>query len=204
MLRKSNLRGMSIPGKDEAERLIVKLFADDTTVYLSQYDDFQDLENILAKWCKASAAKFNIMKTEVIPVGTKEYRQQVIDTRKIQENGEPIAPTVHIVIDGEAVRILGAWIGNETNEVEPWAPIIQRIEETMVRWERLNPTIIGRRLIVQMFAGGMTQFRAKAQGMPKSVEKKVQKMICAYMAKGSDHPRISMEQLTQPVERGGL
>ncbi|KAF5376898.1 hypothetical protein D9615_007205 [Tricholomella constricta] len=49
MLRDSDLEGFQI--KDERERLIATLFADDTTVYLSQNDNFPSLQIILDKWC---------------------------------------------------------------------------------------------------------------------------------------------------------
>ena len=68
MLRKSNLKGFEIPGVQE--RLIAKLFADDTSVYLSEFDKFSDLETILNKWCIASGACFNVNKSEGIPMGT--------------------------------------------------------------------------------------------------------------------------------------
>jgi hypothetical protein len=71
-LRASNLKGYDIPGLEE--RLIVNLFADDTTVFLSKTDKFSDLQNILDLWCTASTAKFNINKTAIIPIGTEEYR----------------------------------------------------------------------------------------------------------------------------------
>ena len=52
MLQASQLRGFTIPGK--ADKLIAKLFADDTTVYLSQEDNYNDLTKILKIWCRAS------------------------------------------------------------------------------------------------------------------------------------------------------
>jgi hypothetical protein len=49
MLRDSSLKGLQIMG--DTERLITTLFADDTTVFLSEDDDFEDLQTILNKWC---------------------------------------------------------------------------------------------------------------------------------------------------------
>lgn len=72
MLRKSDLTGYQIPGA--RDRLITTLFADDTTVYLSEGDSVASLEEMLDKWCKASGAKFNLDKTEIIPIGTEKYR----------------------------------------------------------------------------------------------------------------------------------
>ena len=40
MLRLSNLKGFEIPGVEN--KLITTLFADDTTVFLSQFDNFTD------------------------------------------------------------------------------------------------------------------------------------------------------------------
>lgn len=51
MLRNSQLKGIQI--SNLTERLITSLFADDTTVYLSDKDKFSDLEAILKTWCKA-------------------------------------------------------------------------------------------------------------------------------------------------------
>jgi len=75
-LRTSALQGLQIEG--EHEHLITTLFTDDTTVYLSEHDDFDVLQRILRKWCRVSGAKFNVKKTVVIPVGTPTYRQTVI------------------------------------------------------------------------------------------------------------------------------
>jgi len=72
LLRKNDqLSGFDIPGTDE--KLITTLFADDTTVYLSQDDLFDDLTDTLNLWCKASGARFNVSKTEIIPIGSKTY-----------------------------------------------------------------------------------------------------------------------------------
>ncbi len=75
MLRKSNLKGLEVPGSEE--RLIAKLFADDTTTFLHEKDDLDDLMKILENWCIASGARFNIEKTQIIPIGSKEFHLKV-------------------------------------------------------------------------------------------------------------------------------
>ncbi|KAE9396834.1 hypothetical protein BT96DRAFT_780838, partial [Gymnopus androsaceus JB14] len=72
-IRKSDLKGFNdIPGVKE--KLITNLFADDTTVFLNEEDGLEDLEKILDNWCMASTAVFNIAKTQILPIGKKEYR----------------------------------------------------------------------------------------------------------------------------------
>jgi hypothetical protein len=69
MLRKSRIHGLHFP--EVQERILSCLFADDTTVFLSDRDTMRELTEILTKWCKASGAKFNIEKTIVIPLGAR-------------------------------------------------------------------------------------------------------------------------------------
>ncbi|KAJ7583849.1 hypothetical protein C8J56DRAFT_790378 [Mycena floridula] len=186
MLRSSEkLGGMKIPGlvrpSEEEEHLIATLFADDTTTYLGQYDSFEDLEEILAKWCKASRARFNISKTETIPVGSREYRERLLETREMYPGGPKIPDGIRIAEDGRAIRILGGWVGNETNNAAPWTKILEDIDERLRYWEKTRPTMEGRRLIILMVIGGKTQYLAKVQGMPTAIEKRLEKRINQFL-----------------------
>ncbi|KAL1938790.1 hypothetical protein VTO73DRAFT_11170 [Trametes versicolor] len=201
-LRRSTLRGLMIPG--DTDRLIATLFADDTTVFLGEGDDYADAIAPTTVWCRASRARFNLEKTEVIPVGSVEYRASVLATRKLNPGATAIPANVHIVRDGEAVRSLGAWIGNGTDEAAPWAPLIETMKKNMERWEKGKPTLWGRKLAVDLEIGGRTQFLAKAQGMPKKVENVVARMIADFMWSGDKHPRVSRDMLYAPIEEGGL
>ena len=156
MLQESNLSGFSING--EVDRLITTLFADDTTVYLSEGDSFTELQDILKKWCKVSGAKFNVNKTVIIPVGPQAYQQKVLTTRKINENQPPIPPEMQIAADGTPVRVLGAYVGNSVNQNAIWTPTLEKIDAKLKRWARSHPTQDGRRLIIGMEIGGLTQY----------------------------------------------
>lgn len=125
MLRNSNLIGFKIPGA--ATRLITTLFANDTTVFLSMVNKFEDVQSILERWCKASGAKFNVPKTEVIRIGSEEYRKSVLETRKLNVEHEAISNNIHIAKDGEPTRTLGAWIGNKVNNATPWTLSLRRL-----------------------------------------------------------------------------
>ena len=115
MLHKSNIQGLHIPGS--INNLITKLFADDTTVYLSEKDSFDKLQQILTEWCIASRAKFNIEKTKCIPIGTKKYRETFYQLRQLNKHNNKIPSDIHIVQEGEAIHSLGCWIGNNIKGV---------------------------------------------------------------------------------------
>jgi Reverse transcriptase (RNA-dependent DNA polymerase) len=201
MLRQSNLKGFEIPGVND--KLITTLFADDTTVFLSEYDKYIDLEAILNKWCIASGARFNVNKTEVIPVGNPLYRKEVIATRHIHPSQEPLANDIHIASDQESVRMLGAWIGNNIDQAIVWSPILDKIRNNLDRWSKSHPTLFGRRLIIQMVVGGMTQYLVKVQTMPKQVEDILEKTIRNFLW-ADKKPPVNMATLCLPVRQGGV
>jgi exonuclease III len=198
-----NIRGYDIPGL--SEKLTVNLFADDTVLYLNAKDSYDDALRSLDRWCRVSGAKFNKEKTEIIPIGTKNHRKRVIQTRKLNPNDQRIPDDVHIAQDGEAIRSLGAWIGNNTWEQRPWEPIIDAVHKDLERWKSVHPTLDGKRLIVQAIVGGRTQFLAKAQGMPKHIREALTKEIRNFIWEDENHaPRLGLNHLENTKEQGGI
>ncbi|KAJ7138535.1 hypothetical protein C8R43DRAFT_893230, partial [Mycena crocata] len=151
-------------------------------VYLDVDDDFGALLTILDEWCIAAGAKFNISKTEMVPIGSIAHRDRVRATRFINGlNGTTIPAHIKIAKEGEPIRTLGAWVGNGVVQVDTWTRTLEKIDEALERWELGHPTMEGRRLIVLMVVGGMTQYLATVQGMPKPVEKKLEKRIRNFL-----------------------
>ncbi|KAH6914277.1 hypothetical protein BKA70DRAFT_1519966 [Coprinopsis sp. MPI-PUGE-AT-0042] len=202
MLRKSGLKGMMI--SEGMERLITSLFADDTTVFMSEYDCFEDLERILDRWSVASGAKFNVEKTELLPVGTPEYRNTLRETRKTgnEEGREKVPNSVHIAEDGEPIRVLGVFVGIGIDDVGVWTPTIEQVIRALERWSRSNPTVEGRRHIVNMEVGGRTQYREDVQGMPEIVRKTIKKLISTFMWNNKP-PAVDQITMSEPLELGG-
>jgi hypothetical protein len=201
MLRNSNLKGIQIPGV--MQRQITTLFADDTTVYLDKTDNFLDLQNILQDWCQVSGAKFNISKTEIIPIGSPAYRTSVIESQKTNTMHNPITDEIHIAKDGEPTRVLGAWIGNKIDQAEPWTTILEKIDKNLNQWSKSHPTTEGKQLIVQMVVAGMTQYLTKVQGMPQDIEKRLIKKICTFIWGHENTPPIGLPILSSSISEGG-
>ena len=125
--------GLTFPGKEG--RLIINLFADDMTLYLSQNDKFNTIKNILNDWCEVSGAKFNIEKTEIIPIGTETHRNIMVNTRKVHPTDEkPLDQKIRIAKDGEVVHSLGAWIGNKIKDHTPWEAVVDKIVRKLEIW----------------------------------------------------------------------
>ena len=202
MIRKSGLQGLSL--SSHSDPILLTLFADDTTVFLSSNDDLAALNAILDKWCTASGAKFNNEKTIIIPVGSPEYRQRILESRKLNHFSAPFPPYLRIAQDGEPVRILGCFVGNNVEQEAIWTPTIDRITESLAQWSKSHPTIMGRRLIVNMEVGGCTQYLTYVQGMPPNVKKRLSKLISDFTWDNrSSHP-INLPTLDKPLNEGGL
>ncbi|EJD49463.1 hypothetical protein AURDEDRAFT_46855, partial [Auricularia subglabra TFB-10046 SS5] len=200
MLRKSPLRGFEIPGLEE--RLIATLYADDTTVYLSASDDYDSLMDILDTWCKASGAKFNTSKTEIVPLGREGYRKNLIQTRKSRESANTIPDHVKIVRDGQAVRVLGAWPGNNVEHADIWSTKLDHLSATLDRWDKTSPTAYGRGIISRVIIGGHTQYLTSAQGMPEDVAERVEKITSDFFwGEGKKH-LINIETLRMSQQDG--
>lgn len=197
------VHGLTIPGLNE--KLVINLFADDTTLYLSDKDRFDTIEPKLRAWCEASGAKFNIEKTEIIPLGTLTHRNAVITMCKInQQDQTQLDQRIHIAKEGEAVRSLGAWIGNHAADLTPWEIMLDKMRKKLEIWGRYNPTLYGKRLIIQAIIGGHTQFLATAQGMPTHIETALKEMIRNFIWTQDTAPRMALEYLYKPIDEGGL
>ena len=199
-IRASNIWGIDVPNLDE--KVKVSLFADDTTVILTEYDSLSDLVKILDEWCSVSGAKFNVEKTEIIPIGSADYRKKLVETRRIGDDRETIPSSIHIARDRDATRILGAWVGNELNPEEPWRKIVETIKKDFGRWETRYPTLEGKRHVVQMIAGGKTQFLTRAQGMPESIQTEIRKAITEFVW-GKERATMCIENMARNPEQGG-
>jgi len=199
-LRKSTLKGIEIKGM--TRKLLVTLFADDTLVYLREDDDFKELERILTRFCLASTAKFNLGKTEYLPIGDKNYRAQVIANHKVGEN--TIEEGITIIKDGEPMRTLGAWVGNNADVTQQWDWIIKKQEKVIKTWEGNNLSYQGKELILKALIQSRAVFLTTVNGMPKNVEEKLTKMYKDFLWDGKKRGLMAWKQAAAPRENGGL
>lgn len=144
-LRRSTLKGIKIP--DVVDRLVVRLFADDTQIYLSEYDRWPKVRAITDEWCLASTAKFNAEKTEVLPMGATSYRREVCKWKAIRPDRirtpELLPRGARMVSDGQPLRILGGIVGHKVDEAQIWGPVVNKIETLTDKWSKRHLTMRG-------------------------------------------------------------
>ncbi|KAI0782455.1 hypothetical protein BC629DRAFT_1255719, partial [Irpex lacteus] len=85
-----------------------------------------------------------------------------------------------------------------------WPETLKKVNAALTRWGKCNPTMRGKRLIVQMIVAGMTQYLAKAQGMPPQIESQLQKTIRNFIWDDAKTSPINLHTLTLPIKDGGI
>jgi len=158
------LKGFKIQGIQE--KILVSLFADDTLVYMNKKDKRQTLEKMINTFCKASPAKFNKEKTEILPIGSEKYRKQVIEKRQTSESKEDKIPEeIRIVKDKETLRTLESYMGNKVNQVTQWNQILKKQKDVLNTWTTLNLATAGKELILKSLVQSRALFLATVNGM---------------------------------------
>jgi hypothetical protein len=64
LIRRSEIKGVKIPGKNES--LVISLFADDTTIYLTSKDSLEELWEILDSLPVCNQLAENVASTSVV------------------------------------------------------------------------------------------------------------------------------------------
>lgn len=110
---------------------------------------------------------------------------------------------MRIAQEGEAVRILGTWVGNGTDDVVPWTTVLEKIDAVLASWDRAHPLMEGRNLVSQMEFGGRTQYLTQVQGMPEAVRKRLEKRQREWMWGGKSMTPVNIATMHAPTDRGG-
>ncbi|KAI0030514.1 hypothetical protein K488DRAFT_87675 [Vararia minispora EC-137] len=197
---------LSPPSPPQPSLSLTTLFADDTTVYLNAQDSWASLHAILDKWCEVSGAHFNINKTVIIPVGPTPYRKTLQETRTLHAGDLPIPIHIKILGDGTFTRILGAFLGNEVNLLDVWAPRVSNIVAFFDRYssgKRIHPDLMSRRHTANQKVMATTQYSTVAQSMPETIVKRLESLTYTFLWQGS-RPSINRTTLQLPLDQGGL
>ncbi|KAK0458374.1 hypothetical protein IW261DRAFT_1304351, partial [Armillaria novae-zelandiae] len=200
LLRK-NLMGIKIP--DLNNNVTCKLFADDTLAYLGPEDKLSTLDKVTCTFCTATTAVFNNKKTEFLPVGSEDYRNNVIRNGNLPDEPEYKMDESQIVPDGQAVRSLGCYIGNHIEEYEKWNEIAKKCESITTAWKQLHPPFSSRVMLTQSLLIQRTQYLATVNALPPKIEKTITKTIYDFIwddKKGY----INREGTLAPIKSGGL
>jgi exonuclease III len=199
-LRRSSLSGIEVKGL--REKLLVSIFADDTLIYTKVGDDMEELSTIIETFCCASTAKFNIHKTEYLPLGSKRFREQLLATRAMGDYRLPEGGT--IVPDGTPMRTLGAWVGNHSDTIAQWNSVLSAQKRIMDRWSDTHPSYKGKELILKSLVMSKAFFLASVNGMPKDIEERMERNMRNFLWDNKRRGLMPWKEVISPRRVGGL
>jgi len=107
------------------------------------------------------------------------------------------------VHDGEPAHTLGAFVGNHVGQIGIWSRIIDKIDASLHQWGKSHPTYDGKRLIINMVVGGLTQYLTCVQGMPLHIEQTLTRRIQRFMTDESPAPMVGLTTFQRPLAEGG-
>ena len=198
-IRESSLKGFKVC--KDLDRVLVKVYADDTTVFLGPDDKPAKLQECLELFCKASTARFNDSKTEIIPLGSVESRNEIIESREF--NGWRINEGIHIAQEGEAIRILGSWQGNGINIQAKWNEMIEKQLKTMKRWNGHYPSTAGRVLVVKALVISLAYYLMTVNGISRKNLMTMERNTRNFIWNGR-RGQMAWERAILPVAEGGI
>ena len=182
-IRKSILKDFKIQGLEE--KILVSLFADDMLVYMNENDNKKTLERIIENFYEVSTAKFNNQKSEILPMGTKEYRNNMIETRTVNKTtNDKIDQAIRIVKDNDSLRTLGAYIGNNSKTSIQWEEILKRQSKILKSWSKMSLSAKGKELIIKALIQSRALYLVTTNEMPKSIAQRMTSQMKSFMWEG--------------------
>lgn len=174
----------------------VRMFSDDTLVVLTELDQWKALRKLFEHYGRASGARLNKDKCEIVAAGIDVSPGCLIDGVRI------------IWRDPEGSRYLGVPIGTHLNLDAFWRKMETKMTDRIKSWARLDLAIRPKIVIAKSSLYGMLWYALRL--LPISPEqlqpitRTINRFIWGKHGKTKIQPPISVAQACRPIEEGGL
>ena len=191
LVRKSRLRGLDIgPGLNQSDirkSVKIKLFADDTEVYLRSGEKVQTFLDLTSTYRALSGAKYNMDKSEAILVngGRKDTSSPIPYTDKTS-------------------RILGAFVNDGARGATQWSKVIKAIKDEIGFWERTDVSIKGRVLIGKSLLMSRTLYLSISSGIPPETRREIDSLVRTFIMGSKRFFPAPWDHLRCQTDQGGL
>ena len=179
------LKGIIIPSIRENFKLVQH--ADDTTIFVTNDNEFPIINDIFTLYSEGSGSKINIPKTTGLWLGSWKSR---LDN-----------PTKYKFVNNH-LKILGITFGNQVRPEVNWDPRINKIKSTLNRWKYRDLTLNGKAIIVNTLCGAGLNYLGSVIHCPKDQVQQIEKIIWNYYWSGKKD-KIKRNTITGPKEKGG-
>jgi len=143
-------------------------------------------------------------KSKILPIGTKNYRDDVTRTRITnQSTNNLIPPVIKIVKDKDSLWTLGAYVGNNNEMNVQWKTILKMQAKIIRNWSRINLLTKEKKLVLKALIQSRTIYLATANEMPKDTAKKMTNQIKSFLW-DRKRPLMNWTDIAEPRNNGEL
>lgn len=181
--------GINIPLSKS--KSIMYQHADDSTITVSTLEAVDIVLDTFALYGRASGAKLNIEKSEILPLG-----------RDIDLN---ILPKCKLHIVRGVIEILGIYLGPDRQKCVTlnWETKIKKIRSLLGWWRQRTLTLNGKAIVINSLIMSKLWYLVTVQTVPLYIEKEIRSTIQNFMWDGKI-PKIAYHILIQGKSAGGL
>ena len=142
LIRNNNcIKGVQLPMHKASVKIIQH--ADDISIFITDPNDFHELNTILYTYSEGSGSKINKSKTKGLWLGRWKS--------KVDGPG-------NFIWSRHKFKILGVFFGNEVDPEENWDGSFNKIKNVLNRWKGRSLTMKGRAIVVNSLVGSMLSY----------------------------------------------
>ena len=170
---------------------IIFQHADDTTITVNDVQSVENVFNSIDIYCKATGAKVNIDKSEVLCIGNA--------------NNNDASFKIPVSINKECVKILGVYLGPKKKMCEQlnWANKISKIKTLIHLWSQRKLTLKGKAIVWNTLLITKLWYIVSTINVPNWIEKEIQTLFNTFMW-GGKIPLIKYSTIVGDKLSGGL
>lgn len=172
-------------------------YADDTIIFCPpRLDYLLNIKKVLIIFQAVSGLQVNFHKSSLIGINMDDqWMQQTTEILMCRTGKLPFT-------------YLGLPLGGNMSRMEPWAPIIQKIEKRLASWKGRMLSIAGRLTLIKASISSLPLYYMSLFPAPKGVIEKINKLQRGFLWSGGSGKKylalVDWNYLERPKSLGGL
>jgi len=171
----NDIRGIQIHNSNKISLLYQH--ADDTTLTVSDKQSIYKTFDILEKYGRASGAKVNKQKSEIMKLGVGDIEAEGIDKLEIKKCYG-------------IIQVLGTYLGNDRKQCEEsnWRDKVTKTKTILNMWKMRKLTIQGRAIVISSLLLSKLWYVLMTQPIPDWAEKEIRKTCLEFLWMKKSYP----------------
>ena len=190
---RTKIHGITVLGLPPAKLM---MYTDNTNLFLSKSkDDIEAVANCLERTSYAIRCKFNLDKTDVLPVGSNRHKAAARENRVR-------LPGAYILAPGSPLRILGVWVRCRKQASPRWTQILAHTKSLISQWTAIGASVLNRVLITKLLMQSRCYYLLDGNGIPLPMLTKLSNTINRFVH--GWYSLLPYRMMALPLAKGSL